>query len=850
MLKSFFRHARLRRAVALAPIVLFLAGCPSQTLDSAQNDLGSVTTDDIRATFPDDQITVSSQVLTASTKASVSGVAITYTIADPTVAVIVGPSTVTTAGQTLLPATAKVVVHTLKAGSTTITASAVGQTGVADQPLTATSAIVVVIPDHIEFAENPLSITGSTASKSVSGFLTSIDGVRLFGHPLKWSCPSGETIAKLIVGVGAAAQECTGADLAVAVTPVRIGSTTFRASATDDIYQRYPLQRDLTVNITSEAAGVSIAPAGPVSVGVTTVMNATFRDAHGAALPSGIDDEYGTLASHLFWSSSNVGVATVDFHGAITGVTQGQVTITAKYPDPNDQSFNPPALYSGSVVVTVGPAPLGRYGISVHIAPLNVAQGATASDVLDLDRTGGYTGGVRLTGTSDAGITISANPLSTTGPSIPFTVQVTNNVAPGTHIAQLVTIADGAIPNDTTTFAVVVTAPVTNTSFSFCALTGTPVWVAVQDGSTAATWHQVTSSNATYAFNITSGIGGIAYVTQDVNGTSTHIFYGTQAQIQAMGTQGCASGTGATRLVTGTVANTGTAGFFTAGLGSASITASTGTASFSLSPVEPGTLDLVASTVTGGASPHGPIRMLLHRAFDPGNSVGTVDFGGTSAFVPAASTFSLTNTQGQFVAVLYALHTSTNAALTVYHSDQTTLATWQLFGLPVAQMQAGDLHYAQGQAYTGTGSTTEYRIAGILFGAVAPQTAAFGPALITPTVSAPATTTTYARPQGVFTVQPEYNKLFELAFSQSTGSDRNAYFQMTGDYATGAGTVTMIVPDFSSVAGWSNSYGLLKGFLTHWRGTASSWSGTGLTFPAWTAGNTFASATKQDDFTP
>ena len=567
------------------------------------------------------------------------------------------------------------------------------------------------------------------------------------------------------------------------------------------------LTNDATIIVTgTAAAGITIAP---------TQVNGTQQLTSNTPLPI-------TIAPSVTPGPYVINLAAA----ALTGVSNS-------YP-----------IRTTSMTIQVGPP--ASYTLSVQTAPLSVVAGTSQSDVVLIARSN-FTGPITITGVSDAGITVTPSESPTPGNQTTLTVFVPSGVAPGpTHIVTLTgTSTLGPVG---TTFAVIARAPVTNTSWSFCAGSGLPVWVAVQDG--VGAWTAVSGSNNVYPFTIASARGGIAYVTQPGT-TDLHLFYGSQSELQAQGASLC-SNSAATKTIGGSLTNFGTAAtaFIGLGSGSAQLTLPVQTA-FQMGRVPSGALDLVGAIVDGASPQPNAVRMFLRRNVNipSGGTTGALDFGGSESFVPTIATLT-PNVFDQGVAVTYAFQTTNQALATYFANFTNTGPTLSLFGVPAPQLNVGDLHYITAQAYNGTGATTSYRVAGSAVASIANMPITFGAALNPPTIQTLATAP-YARVAASLGVQPEYGKLFEATYQQSTGSDRNVFIQVTGAYV-GAGTsVTLSIPDFSATAGWSNSWGPLAGFLTHWITTASSWSTTGgITFLQMVNGATFNSATRQGDITP
>lgn len=482
------------------------------------------------------------------------------------------------------------------------------------------------------------------------------------------------------------------------------------------------------------------------------------------------------------------------------------------------------------------------YTYAVQTAPLTVAPGVLVPDAITITRNN-MPDAVSFTGAAvdDPNIVISSA-AATTGNTSSISVFVPTSSTLGQHNISLHGVSPGH--NDVVqTFAIVVQVPVNNTTWSFCPTSGLPLWMAVQDGTNA--WTQVTGATNAYAFAISSAKGGVAYVLLNNGTTELHIFYGSQTELQTQGGALCAGGSGSTKSISGSTINTGTAASARIALGSAFTSVQPATGTFQLTTVPPGTLDLVAASLDG-ANPPNAVRMLLQRNLNlaTGGTVGTLDFAG-AGFLPTVSTLSV-SAPGQTVIANYNLHTANNP-LSLYYSTIVTGTSIPLFGVPVGQQVAGDLHYVLAQALSGT---TDVRFAGVAFGTIAPKTLAFGSALTAPAPSAITPPGPYARLRMVLSIQGEYNKFFDVSYQQS-GTNRSVDIQTTAAYAGSVSSLTVDIPDFTAVAGWTNSWGPLSGFATSWLVTASSWSGSGgITSVPLVEGATFTSASKQGSFTP
>ncbi|MBL0171726.1 MAG: carboxypeptidase regulatory-like domain-containing protein [Gemmatimonadaceae bacterium] len=115
---------------------------------------------------------------------------------------------------------------------------------------------------------------------------------------------------------------------------------------------------------------------------------------------------------------------------------------------------------SGTVTVTGSVAvAVGGFRLTPATALFNVTAPGSIANVVTLTRTD-FLNAITVTGSSDAGIVVTANPASTTGTQTTVTVDVLSSAAAGPHTVTLTGTSGVSI--QTTTFQVVVTAPTPN----------------------------------------------------------------------------------------------------------------------------------------------------------------------------------------------------------------------------------------------------------------------------------------------------------------------------------------------------------------------------------------------------
>ena len=149
-------------------------------------------------------------------------------------------------------------------------------------------------------------------------------------------------------------------------------------------------------------------------------------------------------------------------------------------------------LDSRTVTVIYTP---GSFALNVTTAPLNVIPGTSATDVVQVIRSG-FVAGLPITAVSDAGITVTPSERVTFGDFTTLTVTVPNTVAVGSTHTVTVTGVGADIAPVVTTFAVVVVA---NPSYSLSVLTAP---VNVTSGTTSFV-DNVNITRTNYTGNIT-----------------------------------------------------------------------------------------------------------------------------------------------------------------------------------------------------------------------------------------------------------------------------------------------------------------------------------------------------------
>lgn len=121
----------------------------------------------------------------------------------------------------------------------------------------------------------------------------------------------------------------------------------------------------------------------------------------------------------------------------------------------------PGALPIKTTTVSIQVGPPASYSLSVQTAPLTVAAGSSATDLVNIVRTN-FTGAITISAIPDTtGLTITAKPATaTSGNQDTLTIVAASTALVGTHLVTLKGVTTSGLPDVTTSFAVMVTLPV------------------------------------------------------------------------------------------------------------------------------------------------------------------------------------------------------------------------------------------------------------------------------------------------------------------------------------------------------------------------------------------------------
>jgi hypothetical protein len=355
-------------------------------------------------------------------------------------------------------------------------------------------------------------------------------------------------------------------------------------------------------------------------------------------------------------------------------------------------------------------------------------------------------------------------------------------------------------------------------------------WFAVQDGT--GPWHQVVGSNGVFTFQVDSERAGVAYTSVgDYSSATTHVRFYTAAELQGV-VPPCFSrrAPGFGKNVNGTVASA--EGSVDAEIALMGVGASASGAfwdghqpwSFTLSDVGSGDADLLAvSDFSCQADDRCLVatNMIIRRDIDApaGSTLPVLDFADPrESFQLMRKSLTLRGVaSGEVVSIDEVFSTvKTSYMLTLMTRPRMTATgpTIELDypGVPNDHLAAGDVHRFLILAR----STNAFREALVAFHNASDQSATLGPTL-------PAVAISTTRFNGSVSISAklagdgDFNTWFG-EFSQATA---DILVRISRGYAR-AGDVSLDVPDFGHVPGWSTTWGLQSGIEARWDVSATN----------------------------
>ena len=819
----------IRRLLALSLLTVATAACggggDSGTNPTPPNTQGSLSIAVSPATLPIEQGASGTLNASVTRGGSFTGpVVLTAETVPAGIAVTFNPATVAS-GATSSAITVSAIA-TVAPGSYTFVVRAQGS-GVTDQ--TATVSLTVTAKPAIAMTLAPATasaVQGGTPSYTASVVRTNYTGavaIAVSGAPAGVTTTTTANGDVTTIAVNVAASTATGT---YALTTTASGSGVTAVTATFTLTVTAPAGASIALSATPNAISVQAGGSG-VATTITiarTNFAGTVVVAVQSGLPAGVTATnnpagpvVGNSVAVTFTASSAAvpGTYNVVLQGAGFQATPGTVTI--------------------ALTVTTG-AGSSSVALSASPATLNVAPGSTTSTVLTIARSN-FTGTVNLAASgAPTAVTLTLTTTATTGSSATLGVAVGSGAAVGSY-PLTVTASGNGIATTQLSIILVITQVSSggNVAWTFCSVTGFPVWFAYQDGGPTAPWSQVQmGAGNRYGFDIGTR-GAVAYVMQNNPDNFTlNIVHGTRAELSGQGTGPCPPLGTFLKTVNGTVTGFQSASDFASvavGNAFAQLSPTQAQPNFTITGVPDGVRDLVATRSSFNASnvanPLTLTKIYLKRGINPPNlsSVGTVDFNGPEAFDPASTSVTINGIAGgEQVAASNTFITNT---LSYGSLGAVSLATGSTLTIPIVpstKTAAGDVQAIAVNAATISGSlATQIRSVTAAFRDPANASVTLGAVVGTPTISTLASAP-YARLRAQVTRQNDYQDFWSVNFTQiATSSRRAVSITMSAAYLGAGSTLDLGIPDFAGVSGWQNTWGPIAGTVTTWNVAMTGW---------------------------
>ncbi|HTE46741.1 MAG TPA: hypothetical protein VK636_15925 [Gemmatimonadaceae bacterium] len=555
---------------------------------------------------------------------------------------------------------------------------------------------------------------------------------------------------------------------------------------------------------------ITVARSGAFTGSISLAVSGLPAGVTGAFNPSTVAAGQTTSTLTLTaGAASPAGTTTVTITGAASGFSNQTASVALTITAP----------------VTTGPFTMGLSATSFLVLPTNHL---SRYPVLTVTRNAGFTGAIALTTTglpATLQLLYTPNNLTAiTASTSTFIIDI-GGTPPGTYTATIHGVAAGGAGERTTTLQVLVAATsVGNIHWRFCSASTPQYFFAVKDGS--GPWTRVMPSvDSIYSFNISSAVGSVATVTDDSGGMRTTIYQYTAAELAARAAAQCAL----TQNVSSRTANGnfgGVTGFRTSQVGMAWwFGSANGNGAFSLLNLPAGPLDVVAMR-NGDISALLEIpvdRAIIRRGVNPasGGTLPVLDFNAAESFAPTTSTWTFNNVNaGEQMSVSQSFITAggTTGFFSLYPGVDRTQTVRSIYGIPLAQTIAGDLHQVVATINT-TGapasSTTRASRQIVSYArTLGDRTVAFGPAMPAPTVTAVAGLPA-GRLRAVGTLPTAYAAGVTFDVTQ-TSTARFATVHSSGAFLNAAGVYDVQIPDLSGAVGWDTQFAIRAGVATNW----------------------------------
>ncbi|MEZ4589281.1 MAG: hypothetical protein R2909_23140 [Gemmatimonadales bacterium] len=706
-------------------------------------------------------------------------------------------------------------------------------------PKTVSLTLTVTAAPAITVAVNPTSLSlaqGASGSAAVTLTRTNFTGaanLTLEGAPtgvtgtFNPAAPTGTTstldlqvAATTTPGSYSLTIRATGTGVTAVTATLQLTVTTVAAAS-------------FTLSAGTGASSVAQGGSGQRAIALTRTNFTGAVDLSLEGAPAGVGGSFNPAAPTGNTSTLTITVEASVAPGDYTLTVRGEATGLA------DQT--------ATFTLTVTAVTQGAYTLGTTPAgPVNLlADGATVNVVVDIDRTGGFTGAVSLAVSgAPAGLTATLTPPSTTGNASTLSLSASGTAPLGNTQLTITGTATG-LTDRTVGLTVNVSAGSgggnVSLDYSACIADAKPIWLAVQNG-TGAAWVAITPVGDVFTFNATQSKVGLAIVTAPSGiGTNVSVAYYSNAEIVAFGSAATCPPAPATKSLMATTANLGMTQLASIYLGRGSGFATSFQPTATLQGVENGTFDLTAYAATAGVVGGGD-RAIIRRdintaALGDGASIGAaLDFTGAESFAPASALITIGGLGGGesiLHSMSYQTRTSCETGL-LYGGASAGMATsFTAYGVPAGQQRATDYH---GLGIIALSAGNDYRTVTEYFQALGNRTVNL-PSMV-PTFSPSTLSGPYKRLRFQLTLPTDLNQAIVLGYSDAIGGQTVTLTATVAGFLGGS-QVDLSLPDFTGVAGWNDSWAPASGATVEWSATAS---GSTTTSPC--AGGRYVSSTR------
>jgi hypothetical protein len=443
---------------------------------------------------------------------------------------------------------------------------------------------------------------------------------------------------------------------------------------------------------------------------------------------------------------------------------------------------------------------------------------------LTITRNPGFTGPVAISVTGVPPLLVAAvTPTNVTGTTARMGI-IDGGVPPGTYTATIRGVAAGGLGEQSIMLPITVAPPtVGSIQWKFCENGNrAPQWfLAVRDGT--GPWTRIVPSavpgGVQYAFNLTQATAQAALVTLDSGGFRATIYQSTAQEMTARAGSECTLNPGVSqRTVTGQVTGVGSNELSMTSMGWW-FQSLLGPGTYTMLNQPAGPIDLL--TVRGNltqqldfAIAEGVFRRGVNTAAGGSNAV--IDFNSAEPFVPTASTWTFTNTQGQPFSTEVHLLTAGGSALLMHHGAGLDRAhtVRTMYNVPPTVTIQGDLHQMLA-TMTALGPTRASKQIVTYARTFANRSVSFGPDLPAPAVTAVTPGAPAGRVQATGTLPAEYNAGVTLDLTQTSIARFGTLHATRGFLGAGANYLVQM-PDLSSALGWDRQFAMRGGVSTEW----------------------------------